>query len=235
MDVVTAESLLCELRTVDAERARRRADPALSARVTELKRFQQERFALCYADLLVSPRYAAASKFFLQQLYGPGDFSRRDAQFARVIPALTRLFPEEVVQTVAQLARLHALSEGLDSRMGELMGDDGEITGLRYARAWRNCGEPKSRQTQIDLTIAVGESLDRLTRKPMLRQTLRLMRGPAQLAGLADLQTFLECGFDTFRAMRGAAEFLGTVRQREERLAGDLFSGDDCRLLGQLP
>ena len=38
----------------------------------------------------------------------------------------------------------------------------------------------------------------------MLRNSLRLMRGPAQVAGLGDLQAFLESGFETFRAMRGA-------------------------------
>ncbi|HEU6455230.1 MAG TPA: hypothetical protein VN201_07180, partial [Roseateles sp.] len=84
------------------------------------------------------------------------------------------------------------------------------------------------------LTMAVGEALDHLTRKPLLRQTLRLMRGPAQMAGLGALQNFLESGFDTFRAMRGAADFLSTVRQREEVLAGRLFAAD-AEVLGQLP
>jgi hypothetical protein len=51
------------------------------------------------------------------------------------------------------------------------------------------------------------------------------MRGPAQMAGLGALQHFLETGFDTFRAMRGAGEFLATVKQREAALAQTLFSG----------
>ena len=82
--------------------------------------------------------------------------------------------------------------------------------------------------------MAVGESLDKLTRKPLLRQTLKLMRGPAQMAGLGALQAFLESGFDTFRAMRGAADFLSTVRQREDTLARALFR-DEASALGQLP
>lgn len=233
MDALTAESLLKELRAVEAERARRAADPALEARVLALKAYQQRRFAATYADLLTHPRYEAATRFFLHELYGPDDFRQRDAQFARVIPTLTRLFPEEVVETVAKLARLHALSERLDTRMAELLpGPD--ITPMAYAEAWRACGEPASRQQQIELTMAVGDSLDRLTRKPLLRQTLRLMRGPAQMAGLAALQNFLESGFDTFRAMRGAAEFLSTVRQREVTLARGLFQAD-ATTLGQLP
>ena len=233
MDPLSAESLLKELRAVDAERARRAADPALDAQVVALKAYQQRRFAHTYADLLAHPRYEAATRFFLHELYGPDDFRQRDAQFARVIPTLTRLFPEEVVETVARLARLHALSERLDTRMAEALGP-GVITPERYAAAWRACGEPDSRQQQIELTMAVGESLDRLTRKPLLRQTLRLMRGPAQMAGLGALQNFLECGFDTFRAMRGAGEFLSTVRHREDTIARGLFQ-DDASTLGQLP
>jgi hypothetical protein len=233
MDPLTADSLLNELRAVDAERARRAAEPGLDARVQALKAYQQRRFAQTYADLLAHPRYQAATQFFLQELYGPDDFRQRDAQFARVIPTLTRLFPDEVIETVARLARLHALSERLDTRMAERL-DSADITPARYADAWRACGEPAARQQQIELTMAVGDALDRLTRKPLLRQSLRLMRGPAQLAGLGALQNFLESGFDTFRAMRGAAEFLSTVRQREDALARGLFQAD-ATTLGQLP
>lgn len=233
MDEPTAESLLNELRAVDAERARRAADPALEARVQALKAYQQRRFAHTYADLLASPRYEAATRFFLHELYGPDDYRDRDAQFARVIPTLTRLFPAEVVDTVARLARLHALSERLDTRMAELLATPA-ITASDYTAAWCACGEPAARQQQIELTMAVGEALDRLTRKPLLRQTLKLMRGPAQLAGLGALQHFLETGFDTFRAMRGAGDFLSTVRQREDTLARALFRREASGL-GQLP
>ena len=233
MDELSAESLLKELRAVDAERARRAADPELEARVQALKAWQQRRFAHTYADLLANPRYEAATRFFLQELYGPGDYRQRDAQFARVIPTLTRLFRAEVVDTVAKLARLHALSERLDTAMAEhLLSPD--ITAREYGIAWRACGEPDARQLQIALTMAVGEALDRLTRKPLLRQSLKLMRGPAQMAGLGALQNFLESGFDTFKAMRGAAEFLSTVRQREDTLARALFRAD-AGVLGQLP
>lgn len=233
MNPLSAESLLGQLRQVDAERERRAADPELAARVDAVKAYQQRRFALTYADLLTHPRYEAATRFFLQELYGPDDYRQRDAQFARVIPTLTRLFPGEVVETVAKLAQLHALSERLDTRMAEhLLSPD--IAARDYAIAWRACGEPDARAQQIELTMAVGEALDRLTRKPLLRQSLKLMRGPAQMAGLGALQTFLESGFDTFRAMRGAAEFLSTVRQRESTLAADLFQANPL-VLGQLP
>jgi hypothetical protein len=220
----TAERILESLRQVAAERAVRAAEAGLAARVAEVKAFQHARFACGYADLLADPRYAAAASFFLEDLYGPADFSDRDAQFVRIVPALVKLFPQEIVETVADLAALHALSEHLDSAMARAaprfpLGADG------YADAWRAVGQPSGRERQIQLMVAVGRALDRYTRSVLLRQSLRVMRRPAQAAGLGALQQFLERGFDTFRAMRGADTFLSLIAERERKLAASLFSG----------
>jgi hypothetical protein len=53
------------------------------------------------------------------------------------------------------------------------------------------------------------------------------MRTPAQAAGLAALQQFLERGFDTFRQLRGAAGFLQIVAKRDRAQAALLFAADD--------
>jgi hypothetical protein len=219
----TAAKILAHLKTVESERAHRAGEAGLNARVAALKAYQQQRFSHTYADLLQSSRYGAASRFFLDELYGPGDFTHRDAQFARVVPALVRLFPSEVVDTVATLAELHALSEALDTRMAELL-DSETISSLHYVRAWQATGEASRRQQQIALTLDVAMRLDGFTRRVLVRNSLRLMRGPARAAGLGELQRFLEAGFDTFRAMHGAQEFIALVDSRERALASALFS-----------
>jgi hypothetical protein len=227
MPVSTADhgrDILQSLRAVGQERALRSADAALAGRVLALKAYQHQRFSHTYADLLASPRYGGAARFFLEDLYGPNDFTQRDAQFARVVPALVRLFPNELVATVAALAQLHALSEQLDSAMAQA-NPSPEWMPSNYAAAWRASGTPAQREQQVSMTLAVGSALDRYTRKPLLRHSLRLMRGPAQAAGLSDLQGFLENGFDTFRAMGGADYFLATVAQRERALSAALFAG----------
>jgi len=224
MPLVTADTILATLRSVEFERRRRSGDPELGRKVAAVKAFQQQRFLHTYADLLTSARYGGAARFFLDELYGPADFTQRDAQFSRVVPSLIRLFPEDVVNAVAALAELHALSETLDTAMASHLDSSGALlTPLRYAAAWQATGCPGDRQLQISLTVSVAGDLDRLTRKPLLRTSLRLMRGPARAAGLAALQQFLEAGFDTFRAMKGATEFVETVRAREEALASLLF------------
>lgn len=233
-----ARTILDQLALVERERARRAADTRLAASVGAVKRFQRDRFARTYADLLGTPRYAAAARFFLDELYGPQDFGPRDAQFARVVPALVRLFPPEIVATVETLAHLHALSEQLDSAMGELLPAAAALGGSEYVGAWQRVGRAPDRERQIALTVSIGRTLDRLTRKALLRHSLHLMRAPARAAGLGALQQFLESGFDTFRAMGGAQEFLDTIDARERGLAALLFregAATDPEALGQLP
>ena len=218
------ELILQHLGTVRVERAARAADATLALCVRYVKRYQQARFARDYADLLANPRYAGASRFFLDDLYGPADFSRRDAQFARIVPALVRLFPGEVVATVQTLTALHALSEQLDTTMARHIAPS-PLTSRAYGIAWRHTGQPAKRQRQIDLMLDVGRALDVYTHRPLLRHSLRAMRLPARAAGLAALQTFLESGFETFRAMHGAQEFLTQIAQRERAMCESLFGG----------
>lgn len=224
-------SILRSLAAVEAERRRRAADPALQSRVGALKAYQQARFRLTHADLLSSDRHGDAARFFLDELYGPADFSRRDAEFGRIVPALVRLFPGELVHTVATLAALHALSEDLDTRMAEQLAGP-RIDAGRYRSAWRAVGRAADRELQVQWIVDVGEALDRYTRRPALTMSLRMMRGPARVAGLIELQGFLERGFETFRAMSGAREFLRTIEARERELIEQLFGESGS---GQLP
>jgi hypothetical protein len=217
------QAILDLLRRVDAQRALRAADPSLHDRVQAVKHYQHERFQHTYADLLATPRYAKATRFFLEELYGPMDFTRRDTQFKRVVPGLVRLFPKEVVLTVQTLGELHALSEELDTAMARAV-PAGPVDLSAYIRAWQAVGRPADREAQIMLMRRVADALDVYTRNPLLRHSLRLMRTPARLAGLPELQAFLEAGFDTFGAMHGAQEFLDTVVQRERALAAWLFA-----------
>lgn len=221
-----AEFILARLKIVEAERAARDSEDGLQAKVRAIKEFQQQRFRHTYADLLGNERHGPASRFFLEELYGPDDFSLRDAQFARVVPAMSRLFPEAVISTVAALAELHSLSEQLDTSMARHL-TRLPLDAVGYVETWRSTGQEPARALQIDLTLNVAKALDGLTRKPFLRNSLRLMRRPARAAGLGELQLFLESGFDTFKAMRGADDFIALVEHRERLLASALFGGKE--------
>ncbi len=218
----TGSRILQHLAAVAAERDARRATPGLEAAALAVKTYQQQRFGRTHAALLASPRHGPAARFFLEELYGPRDFSTRDAQFARIVPTLVRMFPGEIVATVERLAAVHALSEQLDSDMARRLGA-APVTRATYVAAWQGTGRRADRECQIALVLEVGQALDRYTRNPLLRTSLRLMRGPARAAGMASLQQFLEGGFDAFAAMRGATEFLSAIERAERALIDRLF------------
>jgi hypothetical protein len=214
--------ILGHLAVVERERSTRQAQPALGQRAAALKLYQQDRFARTHADLLPHPRYGQAARFFLADLYGPQDFAQRDAQFARIVPALVRMFPQDIVATVESLAALHALSERLDSAMAGHL-DGAAPTRASYVAAWQATGDPAARLRQIELVVQVGRALDRHVRSRLLRASLKAMRGPARAAGMGALQGFLESGFDAFASMGGAGEFLAMIESREQALARRLF------------
>ena len=232
---IVSSTILADLAQVEAQRQARAADPLLRQRVLLLKDYQQQRFARTHADLIEDKRFAPAARFFLEDLYGPQDFSRRDAQFARVVPALVRLFPREIVATVQMMSSLHALSERLDNVTARHL-SGGPVQAGDYVRAWQATAELPARTRQIDCVVQVGRQLQRYTRSLMLRQSLRLMRKPAQAAGLADLQRFLERGFDIFAGLSQSDRFLELLEQRERALLHRLFAPDAvAQATGELP
>lgn len=215
---VRLEQHLRQLRALRGEPGR------APARLAELKRWQAQRLERTYADYAAQPRYAAATAFFIDDLYGPKDFSSRDEAMLRILPVMTRLLPESAVETAALAIELEALSEDLDHRLAAALAP-GAITQESYAKAYRAGATRAERERQVALIDAAGRRLDDVVKKPMLGQTLKLMRSPARLAGLADLQDFLERGYNAFRDMKGADEFLAVVKEREGQILSRLFSG----------
>jgi hypothetical protein len=227
----SAQQIHHALETVAKLRQLHRADAALGRASAEVKRFQARRFQATYPDLLHSHRYKAATTFFLQELYSDKDYADRDQQFARIAGTIAKLFPQPVVKTAAALAEVHALTEQLDDLMArEWLTDmaavpESDDSG-RYIRCWRRVGDIAARKRQLEVVLHLGRELDSLTRMFGLRTLLKMMRGPAAAAGLNSLQHFLESGFDAFANMRGAAEFLKLIKDRETAWIHSLFEDD---------
>jgi hypothetical protein len=217
-----AASMEGHLQQLKELRGRERAAPT---RIGEVKRWQAQRLAATYADVATQPRYEAATRFFLEDLYGPKDFSGRDQAMLRIVPVMSRVLPASAVETAAMAVELDALSEDLDQRLAIGLGRRA-LDAENYAQAYRTSSTRAERERQIALIDAVGHRLDALVKKPLLGKTLHLMRQPARMAGLEDLQDFLERGFDAFRRMQGADYFLDLVRTREMEILNRLFSGE---------
>lgn len=199
------------------------ADAAVNARWLAVKRWQAGRLARTYPDLLASPRYRPACEFFLDELYGAKDFEARDREALRVVPKLARMLPERAVETMALAVELDETSESLDARLAQAISLPVDAAG--YARAYRETGTLAERRLQIETVDRIGRTLEKLARVPLLAGMLHMMRAPAEAAGFGHLHRFLQNGFDAFKAMGGAGEFLQTICSRETALMESLFAG----------
>jgi hypothetical protein len=213
--------------------------PDLALALHTVKQLQAQRFAGTYQDLLHSASYAACTSFFLEELYGAKNFAERDAQFARIAGALQRTFPEQVVATAVALAELHNLTEELDLAMALNWQLQPDVPAAQaYVLAWRAVGRRQDRLWQLNTVLRIGEDLGQLTRKPGLHLMLKMMRKPAQLAGLGSLQNFLESGFNHFaglaRKQGTVSSFLDTVKARESTWIACLFDASPVACVTEL-
>jgi hypothetical protein len=204
------------------QRLKLEADTALAAKMPILRKWQSDRLSATYADLQANDRYRPATDFFLSDLYGPDDFSRRDRDIERIVSTLAKLLPDDLIQIAANAAELNALSAELDfALLAVLVRDLGvrnAITPEAYAEAYRRCGNFDLRIHQILLLKQLGEDLDAMVFRPLVYNTVRMLKIPARLAGFSALQDFLDRGFQAFHHMQGADEFIGTIVKREKRI-----------------
>jgi hypothetical protein len=199
-------------------------DTAFAAEVSRVKRWQQTRLARTYADLHLDARYALATEFFLSELYGDKESALRDRDLIRMYPTMKRLLPKFAFDTVTHALALDVLAEEFDQALARSL-RGAEITNERYCDAFRAAGRKSDRLRQVALMQHVGEGLDVVVKKPLIYSTLKMLRGPSKLAGLAEMQRFLEAGFTAFRHMNGADYFLQTIATREVALIEKIFAG----------
>ncbi|HTW37525.1 MAG TPA: hypothetical protein VMD49_03070 [Steroidobacteraceae bacterium] len=209
-------------RTLEAREA---ADPQLAQRLRELRTWQAGRLAHTYEDLRREARYAPALDFFLTELYGPQDFTRRDRDIERAWGRLERTLPRAALAVLEETLELQTLTAELDQAMAAELAP-GLVTAQTYAAAYRRVGRPEARKRQIELIIAIGTGLDRAVHHRLTGLALLAARIPAHATGFGALQSFLERGYAAFRSMGGATHLLETIHGRESRLMEALLACD---------
>ncbi|QDI03327.1 FFLEELY motif protein [Xanthomonas cerealis] len=209
-------------------------DPAHEPRnalrwLQELRRWQTQRLERSFEHFLEDPQRRPAAMFFLTDVYGDRDFSRRDADIVKVLPMMQRLMPATLLDTVADGIELGALTHALDLRMAEalqaLAPRRKRLDDDLYAQAYRHTGLRRLRLHQIDLIASVGLGLATAVHTTGVRMLLRFARGPAKAAGLSELQGFLERGFDAFSKLGDAEGFMGDIETTEREVSRRLFAG----------
>jgi len=211
-------------------RARLAARPQGEAAREALRQWQANRLLREHVDVVNNPLYTKTAVFFLSDIYGPKDLSRHEEEVRRILPVMRAVLPEAGLETVADAIEVNTLSESLDTDMLAALGDDVFSLDLdKWVKAYKTTGRRADRERQIALIASLGRSLDRLTKKPFIGTALSMLKKPAEIAGLADLQSFLERGYEAFRAMEGgSAAFVRSVAARETELMNEWLPKDEA-------
>lgn len=208
----------------DPQREPRNALPWLA----ELRRWQAARLEDSFEHFLADPERGGAARFFLTDVYGDHDFSRRDANVAKVIPMMQRLLPAAVLETVADAIELGALTHALDLDMAQalqaLAPRRKRLDADLYGQAYRHVGQQDLRERQIDLIARLGVGLAQAVKMRGVMTLLKLSRGPARATGLGELQGFLERGFAAFSALGDGRAFVRDIEQTEREVSRRLFA-----------
>lgn len=218
-------------------------DPAREPRngllwLPELRRWQAQRLEASFDRFLEDPSRRPAAHFFLTDVYNDRDFSRRDADIARVLPMMQRVLPGALLGTLADAIELGVLTHAFDLRLAQRLDAKGgprpRLDAALYARVYRDGGLPRLRGHQIDLIARVGLGLARALRMPGIGTLLKLSRSPAKKAGLGELQGFLERGFTAFAELGDARAFIVEIEADERGVSRRLFAGDPDPFHGQM-
>lgn len=206
--------------------------------VAEVRRWQAQRLETSFDRFLRDPARRPAAQFFLSDVYNDHDFSRRDADIARVLPMMQKLLPGTLLTAVADALELGLLTHAFDLRVARVLQEIAprrrKLDAALYAQAYRDAGLPRLRGHQIDLISHVGFGLGRALRMPGVSMLLKLSRGPARAAGLAELQGFLERGYAAFRQLGDVRSFIAEIEQDERDVARRLFNGDTDPFRGRM-
>lgn len=217
-----------ELVTNPSARRRRISGQELPPALKCLRTFQSERLARTHADLLESPRYGPACRFFLTDIYAPRDFSQRDHDAETLYNLMNRFLPEDLLYPLALVLKLNQMTHDLDERLADVLvhqpGVTGTITPEQYAEGYRICDNYQERETQIDRLLEIGQRVEKLVKNPLTAPTLKLAHLPAKTAGWEELHAFLEHGYQAFKHMKSADYFLETITRREKEILYRIFS-----------
>ncbi|SFR46190.1 hypothetical protein SAMN04488073_1614 [Marinobacter gudaonensis] len=195
----------------------------------EVADWQAQRLKATHHDLYQHPGYHQGLEFLLTDLYAPAGMTRRDDNVDRIFPKMVKWLPDNLLDTFAGLVELNLLTQQLDLELAEILERQNvpaaALTPARYGAAYRETRQPDQRERQIRLVAEVGQQLDRYVRNRTLGWLLSISRGPAEMADLTDLHSFLHRGYSAFRKMEDVHLLIDRLVSREQQVMRNLMAG----------
>lgn len=199
-----------------------------------LKEWQCNRLIASHYHLWEIARFQPAITFFINELYGPKDFTDRDADIAKVVPKMEKWLPERAFHSLEIAIHLNSLSQDLDlallaqlNALGVDPAQENALNAAAYAKAYKACNNPVERAQQLDHIEKLGNDLAKVVKIPGISMILKMAKTPAQTMGVESLQQFLEDGFNAFKKLGKVEDFIVPIISEERRIMDALFNGED--------
>lgn len=191
-------------------------------KIRELQAWQCKRLLASHKNLWTQKRFNPAMQFFIQELYGPKDFTQRDQDIAKVVPKMAKLLPEKALISLESALHLNRLSFELDFDLAKAL-ESNPINRETYAAAYWQCQNQQQREQQINFIEALGQDLADVVKIKGISTLLMLSRKPAKLAGVIALHEFLESGYNAFKKLGQVEDFILPIVQLEKQIMKALF------------
>jgi hypothetical protein len=205
-------------------------DPQLAL----LQRWQLDRLSATYADFLADARYQPACSFFMDEIYAPRDFSRRDREFEHLYAMLVKFLPEWMLRLMRDAIELNQMTGELDSHLldvlvGEL-GMQDQLSAEVYAEAYRRCDNYFQRLQQIEMLVEIVRQVGQGAQLPLTGRALSLARLPALKLGWSELYGFVTRGYQAFQPIKDVQPLAEVIEAREKQLLDQIYSvGQDLK------
>lgn len=200
----------------------------LQSRSAQVAHWQAVRLKQTHHDLYQNPGYHQGLEFLLSDLYAPAGINGRDDNVDRVFPKMVKWLPDHQLRTLARLVELNLLTQQLDHNLAsQLQINQVNDTALKaddYCLAYCHADDRSERLRQIELISEVGHRLDRYVRNRTLGWLLSMSRGPADMAGLQDLHSFLHRGYSAFRRMDNVGKLIDRLVRREQQIMHNILA-----------
>lgn len=190
--------------------------------------WQAERLKSTHQDLYRHPGYHTGLEFLLTDLYAPAGMTQRDDNIDRVFPKMVKWLPDHLLDTFAGLVELNLVTQSLDLELAEWFAerhiDTRQLSGESYCEAYRASRQLPVRERQLQLVADTGQQLDRYVRNRTLGWLLSITRGPADMAELGDLHSFLHRGYSSFRNMDKVDLLIERLIGREQQVMRNILA-----------
>ncbi|NCP63803.1 MAG: hypothetical protein GW763_06410 [Paraglaciecola sp.] len=190
--------------------------------IREVQAWQCKRLMVSHAKMYEQARFKPAVEFFVNELYGPKDFSQRDQDIAKVVPKMAKLLPDKALHSLANAIHLNALSFECDFDLAKQL-DGRSVDRDSYRRAYVASANQTARAKQITFIRQLGEDLAEVVKMRGISTLLMLSRKPAKLAGVLVLHEFIETGFKAFKQLGDVDDFVVPIVNYEQQLMLQLF------------